>query len=434
VCSQSGSCVEAACDFCVAPDQVCTTPDNPGEGTCTKRECDFDDECEGELVCYEGLCVEEAGGGEGCMNDDECGDGEICNLANECVPDEGGGDDCASMADCADGEFCNLDTNTCAAGECFDSMDCADGETCDATNTCVADSGDCTPGSCDSNQTCDTDTGQCVDDTAGCNPACADGQHCEGTTCVEDCTAGSCGADQTCNTSTGVCEDDNSGCPVGSPDPSSCSADQVFDDNLCACVECTDDSMCTGDDRCNSNGQCVPQCQTSCTSQTAQQDCSSNEPYCISGCCVECIGNADCGSGQACLDGFCGQAPDCTQDPSICQSGYSCNNTTGQCEPDQPSGDCSSGNVTCPTGTICNPTTGQCEGAGGGGGSTCGFCDANCACPSGLSCQQTPLGQACVGCTPLLGQECSSLGSGYSCSVFGALIGGGDPACLPFPI
>lgn len=429
VCSNEGSCVEAACEFCVSPDQVCTTPDNPGEGSCTKRECSFDDECEGEQVCYEGLCVDEAPDGGSCESDADCADGQMCNLAGECVEDTGG-DMCADSTECADGEFCNLDSGECAAGECYDSTECAEGETCNASNICEGGSTDCTPGSCGAGETCNTETGQCEQDPAGCDPACADGQHCEGTTCVDDCTAGSCPDGETCNAATGECETDTN-CPPGSPDPGSCTGGQVFSDTLCACVECTDESMCTGDERCNSNGQCVPPCATSCTSQTAQQDCGSGTPYCISGCCVECIGNADCGSGQACLDGFCGQAPDCTQDPSICQSGYSCNQSTGQCEPDQ-SGDCTQ-TQSCPTGTICNPQTGQCESAGGAGGGTCGFCDANCGCPDGLTCQQTALGQACVGCTPFIGSECSSLGSEMSCSIFGALING-EGACLPFPI
>jgi Cys-rich repeat protein len=57
------------------------------EGECVLPECSSASDCAAGEGCYDGHCG-------GCLYDDECRAGEVCDVASEmCVPDDGGGED-----------------------------------------------------------------------------------------------------------------------------------------------------------------------------------------------------------------------------------------------------------------------------------------------------------------------------------------------------
>jgi hypothetical protein len=387
---QQNICITASCEFCTS-DQICyRTAENP-EGSCSAPECIRDDECaEAGATCQNGVC-----GSAQCVNDDDCADGETCTLTGACVGSTG----CTSNADCADGETCDggscvagcTDATDCQPGQvclsgactdgCDDSTECDAGEVCSPDNICI-----CTQESCPEGQLCNQDTGAC-ETAASCDTVnCPDGQHCDEVTmeCIADCAAESCPAGQICNPSTGECEVDNC---LGS-DPTICTGEPIrnlWDSTLCACVECLSESNCdtNAGETCSTNGSCVL-CATSCASNMPGT-CMGTTPYCIGGCCVQCIGNADCSGAEICIDGSCGAAPDCTQDPNICPMGTTCVN--GVCE-SQSGGSCDPANpASCPSGQFCDPMSMTCISLGGGMG--CGFCNEDCTCPGNGVCDGT---------------------------------------------
>ncbi len=86
----------------------------------------------------------------------------------------------------------------------------------------------------------------------------------------------------------------------------SCSGDgDCSGDNFCyngCCVECTNDDDCASDEHCDSN-MCVADCQddTDCPNVCDE---SSGE-------CVECVDDSDCDEGQYCQSNVCYDYPDC---------------------------------------------------------------------------------------------------------------------------
>jgi hypothetical protein len=208
--------------------------------------------------------------------------------------------------------------------------------------------------------------------------------------CIDACTADSCEANEICNMQTGLCEVNN--CP--GEDPTQCDGNAqrpTWDPIKCFCAECLSDNDCdmAAGETCNQSGTCFA-CETACD-PNSPGTCMGATPYCIDDCCVECVGAADCDQGQLCLDGFCGQPPNCQVDPTVCPTGYTCEN--GECQPPN-GGTCDANDpTTCPEGTFCDPTMGQCVGAGGGLG--CGFCNQDCTCDNNLTCD----GFLCSGCS-----------------------------------
>ncbi|QDG53748.1 hypothetical protein FIV42_24290 [Persicimonas caeni] len=410
-CNYEGKCIEAACSNCEnEPSLVCLVTDEHPEGVCSVPECSSDGDCAEGESCQEGLCTDGSTVGD-CQSDADCADGEKCNLANECVPDDSTG--CTTSDDCGDGEYCDQDAGSCAVGDCYDSTDCADSETCDTNNTCVPDGTDpC--GGCPQGQTCNTQTSQCeVTGTEPCGGSCPSGQVCNTQTdqcepeqnCDPACTDG-----QICDTTSGTCIDNN--CPPGTPEPSDCAADPVynkFDADGCFCAQCLSDSDCdTGaGETCNPNGECIV-CNESCDPSQGGNACSDPGFYCVSNCCIECVGNSDCPQGEVCVDGSCGAPPDCSVDPSACTGGMVCNQSTGQCEMPQSGTSCSS-DADCQQGQFCDPSTQTCQSLiGDGSGMTC---DPQCpsgpdACIFGMMCtcpqdampweQVCPSGQVCL--------------------------------------
>jgi hypothetical protein len=141
-------------------------------------------------------------------------------------------------------------------------------------------------------------------------------------------------------------------------------------------------------------------CDESCDPSDGGNACADPGFYCVSDCCVECLGASDCASGQVCVDGSCGAPPDCSVDPSVCTGGTVCDQATQTCVPPDTGGACTD-QTDCAQGQFCN--AGQCESlTGGGGGGTC-----DPACPGNSTCE---LGVLCTGCTagpiPGLSPDC----------------------------
>lgn len=373
VCGASGSCVSAACDFCTS-EQICyKTPANP-EGTCSAPECQSAADCDG-AQCVKGQCST-GGGGDSCTKPSDCAENQTCTLAGKCV-DKPNEKECENTTDCT-----------------------GEGEICDANNKCVVPA--CTENSCGAGKVCGDD-GKCKDAPA-CDPAqCAANERCLPSTgaCGVDCVsdASICAAGQMCDKPTATCV--TNPCPNVDPDSCTGRTPHLSPSLNCSCVECTDNTHCGPGKVCGSNGACTAdQCQTPCNSNTPGTcNGAAGTPYCVGGCCSQCIGAADCPGGQLCLDGFCGVPPNCTVDPTVCPQGYTCD-ANGTCKPPAGTGQgCDTQNpLSCPSGTFCDPASNTCQ--GGGGELGCGLCNPDCTCPNGLTCD----GMMCTGCRIQFGQ------------------------------
>ena len=430
VCLAEGVCGKVDCQFC-GPSQICwTSPE--GESSCSRPECNSDDECAGDASCDGGKCVVSS-----CESRDDCPEGKICNvLAGTCVDPP---DMCATDFDCPDGQVCDPNTSECRDG-------CSDSGACDEGEFCNPDVKRCEPGcdsddACGAEQSCDTENNQCACDPAKCAEGfvcdaatngcveqeepetcedvdCPEGQMCDPGTleCIETpegCTTqqgmpNSCPPGSVCNEATGECT--TSTCPDKSPEDCT-GATPYLSMDFCECVQCLDDTNCdmAAGESCNFNGQCQAACANPC--DQADADPCAGVPdtnYCFGGCCVECVGAADCAAGEACVDGFCDMPPPCDPaDPTTCPSGYTC--TGGQCQPMQAGGNCDVNDpMSCPQGQFCQPASmgssmGTCQGLGGGMG--CGLCNPNCTCDGNLTCD----GFACTGCMGFIDPSCPGM-------------------------
>jgi hypothetical protein len=134
-------------------------------------------------------------------------------------------------------------------------------------------------------------------------------------------------------------------------------------------------------------------CNETCDPADGGNACSNPGFYCVSDCCVECLGAADCANGEVCVDGSCGAPPDCSVDPSVCTGGTVCDQQTQTCVPPQTGQGCTTDADCADQLSFCNTQSGQCESiTGGGGGGTC-----SPACPGNSTCE---LGMLCTGCQP----------------------------------
>lgn len=387
VCSASNACIEASCEHCTEG-QICYISDANPEGTCSAPECQIAEDCENDEPCIGGVCGGQSGGNgdDGCSSSSDCPDGEVCNLMDQCVPGGGSGDSCNDHTDCDTGtEFCDPQTEQCTPAVDCATVDCGPGEVCvEPYGTCQFD---------------------CNIDTSGCD----EGQY--------------------CHEPTGECRVNN--CP--DLEPSDCTgATSLFDDEACECVACFGSTDCPAGQSCN-NGLCEDSqgggCETPCTSNDPGVcGATANTPYCIDNCCVECLGAADCSGNDICIDGFCGTTPDCSQDPSVCPSGFNC--VGGECQPADAGASCSDP-ADCPDGQFCDATTQTCQSLGGGSSTgACGFCNDDCTCDNGLTCD--PMVGACTGCDITINMDLTTSDNcpdGQSCDILTLLFG--FPICLP---
>ncbi len=372
-----------------------------------------------------GNCNDAAGNIEVCDAD------EICR-AGRCVPADG----CLNNRECGDGQVCDPDTNRCTVPQCPDRDACGLGEVqnhrcviVDQPNCCLRDD-QCAPGEfCGGNTCsdvpCDDDPDDCfthvvrnhacqADPIAGCclqNADCAAPTslcNMETNRCSECLVHADCGDDQACTN--GVCVDvpcaDSNACDTASinPDtrvcdhrrsaaPGCCLADAECGDGFCpivgdACVECRNSADCAGSESCT-NGACVAvacgpvnECDVpavvnhQCT-HARRAGCCLDDSGCAAGVCeiatnrcVECRVDNDCGAGETCDE----PNNNCVQ--AQCPAQEACtrfvfNNATRACDPVQINGCCEgqldndpcrpacANDGECGAGQACRPANGQ---------------------------------------------------------------------------
>ena len=397
--------------------QICLQTEADPAGVCSRPECKFPADCASKpgTSCIKGQCLAAQ-----CTRNDECDPGEYCTVGNQCeeVPtsckmDEDCKDPgrvctdagicrpgCSSDEACEADKYCDTAQKVCAPG-CRDSTQCEGQlDTCSEDHKCV-----CSADSCPGGTSCVSGVCKVVEscDDAGCT----EDQYCDpddGFSCKDKCTVTGCDAmpGTVCDAQTGRCIADQCGGKTAADctDPNK----PHFSASTCECIECLTFNDCdvANGEICSDGGTCI-RCENACDSNTPGQ-CDNvaggATPFCIAGCCSECIGDLDCDdpAKPLCINGFCQSQPDCLTDPSACPTGYTCD-AQGMCQPPQSGGMCNPQDGTgCTPPLVCNPFTSMCE-QGGSTGMGCGLCNPDCTCNGQLQCD--PLFQACTGCDPL---------------------------------
>lgn len=339
-CGEGEVCMHGECvpsqDGCVNDDD-CANPDAHCDGdsrTCIEPVCDDPPNAcrRGQIIdrrCDYSEVIEDC-----CVNDDDCGDTEVC-VNNACEPVPNCVDDaadcvvtapanhecgntpipgcCAGDGDCPDGSVCDGGTQECT--ECVVDNDCddnPDGGICEA-NTCVECRGDA----------------QCDDDSV-----CTDG-FCEEVPCEEDgnvCTreeilqrecAHSLIVD--CCNGSDQCAP-NQFCRLESQDP-------AVPNNACVQLACDDGEVCTQDlianHACN-NPPIAGCCDGQFQDDGVTPQCNGNVCNEQTNRCVECVESATCGEGLGCVDSQCVQI-DCGAPQEVCTEEVF-NDATKACE------------------------------------------------------------------------------------------------------
>ncbi|MFN7131869.1 MAG: hypothetical protein ACK4N5_07295, partial [Myxococcales bacterium] len=363
--------------------------------SCSNKICG-DDGCGGSCgdcpvgrVCSDGLCVQcqpscqgKVCGPDGCGGTcGSCGQGTSCQNGQcaQCTPncqgkscgDDGCGGSCGS---CGPAGTC--DSGACV--ECKQDSDCAarPNKKCDTQKkVCVGcrNDFDCNP---DGSVKCSPNTNTCIvsctsdaqcaavaglpkcNTNAGLCVACLSDSHCSGATPNCDTLNNTCVVcvnDGDCFGSTPACKEKRA-C-VGCTQNIHCGGDQLCDTAANRCVECRQDSDCRGG-FCSTAQKCV-QCRTgadctgadkACVQGVCKQcgtdnDCaaSADRKKCqtASNVCVACLGDADCavypGNLKRCLANVCAQ----------CTTGADC--LSGNCRSDNTCEPPRADNDTCAT-------------------------------------------------------------------------------------
>lgn len=387
------NCLEGQrCERFVGVGELCTRPECYSSAECARGQLCFQEQCitarcmsredcpSGAVCGADGLCMDATGL---CGTDLDCPKGQICFSDGMC--DVG----CVADADCEAGKYCDAGARVCATG-CRDSMECGQGQVCGVNRVCA-----CTETSCPAGRVCEL--GACVPlGSVSCDMVtCQEGFFCDpmGVECKFGCTAepgryNSCALGTQCNTATGACI--ASAC--GARDGSECvgTTRPLWNAERCFCAECLTSAQCGADEFCDGNGNCLSGQCAACDPQTpgvCGVGANAGQPYCVGGCCAECVGSGDCAADEVCRGGACQQIS-CTQDPTVCPQGTSCQ--SGMCQPTQMGQMCDPQRPnTCPASQSCNPNTRTCQPA------ACGSCLPGCTCDGGLTCD----GSFCVGCT-----------------------------------
>ena len=378
-CASGYYCASGACAPVKANGQTCATGGECSSGHCVDGFCCGSASCTDCLSCnvggHQGTCFPVAAGAADGVCVASCVGSQLSGLCD-------GNGTCRPAAACPGGYLCNTNNTQCAAS-CTTS--CAAGFYC-AGSACVpikANGLACASGA-------ECSTGQCVDGfccaSASCDPclSCNVGGH-EGTcfpvaagaadgACVAQCPAGG-------NQESGLCDGSGacrkaSACPGGNlcGTNNQCSAD-------CTTVGCTagfycstttclplkaDGSACGGPSECT-HGQCISGgsgsicCSTACTDVTCGSQalcnpsgigcqthaegsaCTAGQATCSSDGHSSLAGTGTCASGACqptatpCLTGYlcvgsaCVTPGGCTA-TSGCDTAYTCNTGTGNCE------------------------------------------------------------------------------------------------------
>ena len=365
-------------------------------GNCAKVPCKNQSDCECCACLSNGFCGEPS-------SDADCPGSRIkvdddCTCEQPCMPEL----KCSSNEECPAFAFCEGRSGMCVSG-CRDSGGCLDGQTC-LNGACIK--------GCETTDDCDyrmerCNNGACVYTGYVCETSedCPAGQPlCENGYCIEDyrcnisdecpgdelCIEGRCSPPPECTSSAGCPEVDVETCVVGDacdddtpcPGGGECRNGVCFfctpgkADTQCLQGQCTDKTLCNGDEDCFggqicTNGSCDN--GTRCLSFT---DCDERE-ICKGGVCVEdttCFQDSDCAGGQYCLGGNCADAGDGSWSPEYgeaCEDcGHSCDPTSFTCRPHRcgatpddcelPGGECKNGICKCDDGADCTDT-GTCD-------------------------------------------------------------------------
>jgi hypothetical protein len=328
---------EGTCD----DGSFCTVDDACHEGSCTgtSRVCDDGVVCNGTSSCDDvGLrCT---------PDENQCGAGEVCNVASDscgstcegcsidgvCVQAgaERTGNPClVCQPEQSTSAYTALPGKPCGVG----ATDCSGADTCDAEGTCqpnhfLVDSACGNPASndCDQADSCDG-SGNCLPRFADNGTPCEDGFFC---TTADNCQGGSCLAAteticppaQLCNETADQCQCPNAGCVVDG----SCVPSGATNDNGCLICDparssigfspntnarCgADATSCSAADTCDDAGNCLTNHVEAGIACRAASDCSAA---------ASCDGNGVCPfiptDGTGCDDGIA-----CTR-PDRCQAG-----------------------------------------------------------------------------------------------------------------
>ncbi len=290
-----------------------------------------------------------------------------CQGDDICIPDETGHYIC-NKAGCAKRDPKCLKGNFCSNGSCQKNpclgKQCAQDETCRPSDgKCIAS---CAGVTCPNNETCVD--GKCTQD-----PCAAAGNNCkkdeicdnsdpQNPTCKKNpCTASSCRHGRLCQN--GHCIDDpceQMTCPA--PNKERCFAGQCTDLQPCNVdVDCPNSEVCEGgkchpagcylnNALCNSGELCL---KAQCATDSCPESCAKGE-FCRQGesKCVKSCGQVRCQKDERCVDGQCINNP-CAS--VSCNSGESCDPTTGKCRINH----CNASNL-CRHGRICSESQNKC--------------------------------------------------------------------------
>jgi hypothetical protein len=366
----SDSCVHAPNDFTCGDGVFCNGVEicSPTQGCITGTPPSCDD----GLDCTVDACSPASDSCVSTPDHDACSDGLYCNGEEVCSPTTGCGPGIAPSCDdgvACTGDSCDEATDSCVHtptdAVCNDGQYCNGVETCDAINGCQAGPSV----SCDDSVACTVDT--CNEGTDSCNhtpsnPACSDGQFCNGaevchlTLGCQTGTPPNCNDSIACTTDTcneakdlcvhkplsGVCSDGlycngqevctvGVGCQSGAApncnDGLACTADACNEDtDSCANTPqnsvCSDGQFCNGVEICDVVHGCTagspPNCNdlVGCTVDTCNESTDScvNTPQnsqCDDG--AFCNGAESCKPGVGCVSGLavsCADGSDCTID------------------------------------------------------------------------------------------------------------------------
>jgi hypothetical protein len=237
--------------------------------------------------------------------------------------------------------------------------DVLSGDGCLPDEVCVE--GRCEPiGKCDSDADCPSAAYRCVFPAQFCDLREGFGEECSPTT--------PCAAGQFC--ALGICRDADAARPCGSrldcPPGFGCDKQSFFciEEAPCTLAATYPELACDVEESCNESlGVCVSACAGQCTPETEDEDCGP-QARCNGACrCVQCLSNADCGTGLVCnvRAGQCQSENLCFSDDD-CDAPLICDPRTALCQVAPPA--CFD-DFDCAIAERCNVATGRCEPPGG---------------------------------------------------------------------
>ena len=367
-----GTCREKSCTGLLdcAPGQLCLPKPDSDETVCTAPECSDEVPCPFGGTCNNGIC-EGGTGGNPCEDASACTEGQICNASGLCEPDPnslaGICTECASNDDCTSGVCVQVGNQQACLSACESSAECSSGFQC-YENACVPGAFNCTgclvDGCPEAGTHCNANTGACVATKNSCDACqfdgdCGAGLRCYNNFCVPECGDAQCPINGTCtdigegvracawNSSGPCCLGE--GCATAGP-CDACGGSTPFCKDDAICVECLDDTNCSGNTPKCENNQCIPD-NAECSGQTPYYNVAKDE-------CCECLDSTHC-SGNACDPTTCSCQTAGGAECDSCVAPYpGCAEFQGQFVCVQCSED-----IHC-NGNTCNLETYTCEGGG----------------------------------------------------------------------